>query len=100
LLRRLRILRASPWVRVLDLAWLVLTRLRTEIPVADRRRLAELLRGTKGNPRNLGAAEREEIRRIVAQVDFRDLAKEAALRQVPARGVGRVVRLARHVRRG
>jgi hypothetical protein len=44
----------------------------------ERRRAIELVRRGRGRPRNLGASEREELTTLVAKMDARGLAGEAA----------------------
>ena len=50
--------RAIPWGRVLAIAQVVLARVGEDISDKDRKKLASLVRKSKGNPRNLSPAER------------------------------------------
>lgn len=88
-LARLGLLRRTPYGRVIDVAWLVLTRLREDVPPAERTRLAEILRTNARNPRAITRADRDELRRILAHVDLRKIGRDAALRQVGLGGHGR-----------
>ena len=75
--------RRLPWFVFAELAWLVVQRVREDLPERDRRRALELLRASKGDPRRMTPLERGELRRIVSQVDVRGIAGEAARRQMP-----------------
>jgi len=85
-----RVLRRTPYGRLLDVGWLVLTRLREDVPPADRTRLAEILRRNARNPRAITARDRTDLRRILGHVDLKKIGRDAALRQVPfGRGLRR-----------
>ena len=81
-LARGRLMRATPYGRLIDLGWLVLTRLREDVPAADRSRLGQILRTNARNPRAITATDRAELRRILAHVDVKKIGREAAMRQV------------------
>ena len=81
-LARGRLMRATPYGRLIDLGWLVLSRLREDVPAADRTRLTQILRTNARNPRAITADDRAELRRIISHVDVKRLGREAALRQV------------------
>ncbi len=87
-LARGRMMRATPYGRLIDLGWLVLTRLREDVPAQDRARLTQILRTNARNPRAITASDRAELRRILAHVDFKKIGREAALRQTPFGGGG------------
>ncbi len=87
-LARGRLMRATPYGRLMDLGWLVLTRLREDVPAADRARLAAILRANARNPRGITATDRAELRRILSHVDVKKIGREAALRQTPFGGAG------------
>ncbi len=70
--------RAIPWARVFALAQIVYHRFDEDVPVNDRKRLGELLRVSKGDPRKLSAPERRELLRILRQVDLQRLGRELA----------------------
>jgi hypothetical protein len=48
------------------------------IPSAQRRRFAELVFATKGNPRKLSPTERSELRAIARELNLPGLARRAA----------------------
>jgi hypothetical protein len=70
--------RALPWLQIVTIARVVLTELGEDIPPRDRRRLAELVRRSKGDPRRLSTAERREVLRILRQVDVPRLSRAVA----------------------
>jgi hypothetical protein len=70
--------RALPWLQIVTIARVVLTELGEDIPPRDRRRLAELVRFSKGDPRRLSTAERREVLRILRQVDVPRLSRAVA----------------------
>jgi len=49
-----------------------------EIPPERRRRLRELLRQSKGDPRRLSPAQRDEMRELVRGLELARLARRAA----------------------
>ena len=71
-------LRALPWARILLIGRVVAERLADDVPPKDRKRLAELLRGSKADPRKLTAAERREILAILRQIDTKRLSAALA----------------------
>jgi hypothetical protein len=70
--------RAIPWARVFAIAQVVAHRVDEDVAVNDRRRVAELVRKSKGDPRKLSAAERRELLKILRQVDYRRLGRDIA----------------------
>jgi hypothetical protein len=78
-----RAVRATPYGRMLDLAWLVLTRLREDVPAHERTRLAEIVRTNARNPRGITPQDRADLRRILRHVDLKRIGRDAALRQSP-----------------
>ena len=84
-------LRALPWKRILAVARVVLERFAEDIPKKDRKRLATLLRKSKGDPRRLTTAERSEIVAIVRQVDVAKLGRDVTAMLALAR-TGRLLR--------
>ncbi len=87
-LARGRMLRATPYGRLIDLGWLVLNRLREDVSPEDRARLTRILRTNARNPRGITAGDRGELRRILSTVDIKRLGREAAVRQVSPFGPG------------
>jgi hypothetical protein len=70
--------RAIPWARILAVARVVLDRLAEDVPKKDRRRLGALVKKSKGDPRNLTAAERHEMLAILRRIDLTKLGKDLA----------------------
>ena len=87
-LARGRVMRATPYGRLIDLGWLVLTRLREDVPAQDRARLNQILKTNARNPRAITASDRAELRRILSHVDVKKIGREAAMRQVNPFGGG------------
>jgi hypothetical protein len=73
-LRRLPVLRL---LAVAEIAMLTRDHVQRLTP-AERHRAVELIRRGRGRPRNLGPTEREELTTLVAKMDARGLAGEAA----------------------
>ena len=76
-------MRLNPWMRALSVARVALTRLHHDIPKDDRRRLREVLRHARGNPRRLTPEHKADLQRILGGIDLRRLTKEATLAGVP-----------------
>ncbi len=70
--------RALPLARIMVIARVVLNRLEDDIPPQDRRRLGEIVRASKGDPRRLAPAERRDVARILRQVDLGKLGRQIA----------------------
>jgi hypothetical protein len=72
--------------RALPLTWLLVagqaalaTRRHLQLLEADeRRRLAEILRRSKGRPSNLGKRERDDLRRLVRKLELGRLGRDVA----------------------
>ncbi len=77
--------RAIPWARVFAVARIVVERVGSDVPAKDRKRVAALLKASKGDPRKLTANERRELLRILRQVDYRKLGREVAATAAAAR---------------
>jgi hypothetical protein len=79
-LSRLPLLRRLPIFRLLAIAEIALLARDHvgRLEPAERRRLVELVREGRGRGRNLPAAEREELARLVAKIDPRRFAGLAA----------------------
>jgi hypothetical protein len=69
-------LRAVPWRLVLEVATVVVTRFREDLPSGDRRRLTALVRKSKGDPRRLTSAERHELLEHLKRVDLQRLGRD------------------------
>jgi hypothetical protein len=70
--------KAIPWRLVVEVATLVYTRFRDDVPPKDRRRLGVLVRKSKGDPRRLTKAERRELLEILRRVDLQRLGRDVA----------------------
>jgi hypothetical protein len=68
--------KAIPWKLVLELATLLVSRFREDVPPKDRRRMTALVRKSKGDPRRLTAAERKELLGLVKRVDVQRLGRD------------------------
>ena len=70
--------RALPWARILVIARIVMARFGEDLSDADRRRLSAVLKATRGNPTRLTSAQRQDLVRILRQVDLGKLSREIA----------------------
>ncbi len=61
--------RALPWTLLLDLA-LALRHRWKELPERDQRELGRIVRKSKGRPGNLNQRDRNELKRIVKDLDL------------------------------
>jgi hypothetical protein len=69
-------LKAVPWKLVLEVATVVVTRFRDDLPPKERRRLTTLVRASKGDPRKLTAAERHELLELLRRLDVQRLGRD------------------------
>lgn len=94
LVSRLPGLRRLPVFRLLAIAEIAILARRhfEKLEPAERRRLVELVRTGKGRRRNLDAAEREELAKLVAKVEPRMFAGLAADKLSPVPLPQRIVR--------
>lgn len=67
-----------PWRLVLEVGTLVYTRFRDDVPPKDRRKLGQLVRKSKGDPRRLTKAERHELLEILRRLDVQRLGRDVA----------------------
>jgi hypothetical protein len=81
--------KAIPWRLVVEVATIVYTRFREDVPQKDRRRMGTLVRKSKGDPRRLTAAERRELLAMLRRVDVKRLGRDvsAAVSLRRARGL-------------
>jgi len=61
---------------VLARAGVVMGKRWTALSAKERARLASLVRGSRGRPRNLSARERNELRKLVRKLDLRGAGRE------------------------
>ena len=71
---KLSSLKKVPWLLVFELARLTHGHIMDRTSPADRRRVMDLVRRSKGDPRKLSARERDELRAIAQKVDAKQLA--------------------------
>jgi hypothetical protein len=81
---RLARVRAVPWLLVFEVARGVRSHVMDSLSPAERRRVGEILRRSKGNPTKITPREREELKRLAGKLDFRRLAQDLAPRVVGA----------------
>jgi hypothetical protein len=82
---RLGRLRAIPWLLLLEIARTVHSHVMDSLSPADRRRVTQILRKSKGNPVNVTPREREDLRRIAGKLDLKRLGTDIAPRVVTGR---------------
>ena len=75
--RRVDRLRAVPWLLIFEGLRLLRAHLDSLTP-KERKRVAEILRKSKGNPTNVTPAERAELRRLAGKLDMPRLARDLA----------------------
>ena len=75
---RLTRLRAVPWLRLFEVARGLHSHVMDTLSPAERRRVAQILRKSHGNPQNVTPKEREELRRIAGKLDFKRLGRDIA----------------------
>ena len=71
--------RAMPWLTTLDVLRATRAHWSEHLSAQDRKRLTELITKSHGRPGHLKPGERRDVRRLIAQLDLRALAKTAAL---------------------
>jgi len=77
---RLTRVRAVPWLLLFEVARGVRSHVMDTLSPAERRRVTEILRKSRGNPTNITPREREELKRLAGKLDFRRLAQDLAPR--------------------
>jgi hypothetical protein len=73
---RLGALRAFSWLALFDAARTTLAHLDDRLDARDRRRVAAIVKRTKGDPRALTAKEKSELRLIARQLELGRLARD------------------------
>jgi hypothetical protein len=71
-------IRTVPWLVLFELARTTKAHLDERLTDKDRRRVAEILRATKGDVRKLSDRERADLRRIAGRLDIPGLARSVA----------------------
>jgi hypothetical protein len=67
--------RTMPWLLLLETAWTVQRHLRENLDPDDRRRVADIARRTKGDPRQVTDRERADLKKIAGKVDLPGLGR-------------------------
>jgi hypothetical protein len=78
-------LRAIPWLLVFEVARSVQSHIMDTLSPAERRRVTQILRKSKGNPQNVTPREREELRRMAGKLDLKRLGQDVAPRVLASR---------------
>jgi hypothetical protein len=84
-LLRLARLRAVPWLLVFEVARGLHSHVMDSLSPAERRRVTQILRKSKGNPANVTPREREELRRLAGKLDLKRLGRDLAPRVIAGR---------------
>ena len=82
-------LRALPWLLLFEAARALHSHVMDDLSPRDRRRVAEILRSSHGNPLNVSSAQRNELRAIAAKFDVKGLGRDLvphAVRHARRRG--------------
>jgi hypothetical protein len=79
-------IRAVPWLLFFELARGVHSHVMDTLTPAERRRVTEILRKSRGNPMKVTPRERDELRRIAGNLDVKRLARDLAPRMLGGRG--------------
>ncbi len=79
-------LRSIPWLLVFEAARLTRGHVMEVTSPADRRRLAEILRTSKGMPQKLTERDRADLHQIASQLDLKRLLASIAPRVLAGRG--------------
>ena len=81
---RLTRLRAIPWLLLFEVARGVRSHVMDTLSPAERRRVTQILRSSRGNHTRVTAREREELRRMADKLDFKRLGRDLAPRVITA----------------
>jgi DNA-binding CsgD family transcriptional regulator len=74
-----------PWLLVFEIARGLHSHVMDTLSPTERRRVAQILRTSKGNPANVTPREREELRRLAGKLDLKRLGRDLAPRLVAGR---------------
>jgi hypothetical protein len=81
-------LRALPWLLLFEAARSVHSHVNENLSPRERRRVAEILRGSRGLPQNISRSDRDELKRIAKKLDPGQLARDIGPQLLRA-GAGR-----------
>jgi uncharacterized membrane protein len=68
--------RAIPWLLVFEAARTVRSHVMDSLSPKERRRVAEILRASHGNPMRVTEAQRKELRAIAGKLDVKKLGRD------------------------
>ncbi|MEA2298438.1 MAG: hypothetical protein QOF77_1374 [Solirubrobacteraceae bacterium] len=77
-------LRPTPWLLLYEVAT-VAHGVWRDLPSGDRQKLSRLAMKSRGLPANLTARERAEVKRILAKIDLKTVAREVLPKAVARR---------------
>ncbi|HVW18543.1 MAG TPA: hypothetical protein VHB30_09870 [Solirubrobacteraceae bacterium] len=83
---RLARFRAVPWLLLFELARVAKSHLDESLTGADRRRVLDIVRASKGDPRRLSRRERDDLRDIARKLDLARLVRDMAPAVMTGRG--------------
>jgi hypothetical protein len=69
-------LRALPWLVLFEAARAVHSHVGEHLSASDRHRVAEIVKGAKGDPRRVSARERNDLKAIARKLDLASLGRE------------------------
>ena len=72
--------RKVSWLLLFEVARLGYSHLQEVTSPEDRRRVMEIVRGSKGRPQNVSASDKDELRRIAGQLELGRFLRSAAPR--------------------
>ncbi len=73
---RLTRMRALPWLMLFELARVTKSHIDDNLSGHDRRRVADILKSSKGDPRRLTPRERDDLRDIAKRLDLSKLGRD------------------------
>ena len=84
-LTRFSRLRAVPWLLLFEVARGLHSHIMDTLSPAERRRVTQILRKSKGNPANVTPREREDLRRLAGKLDLKRFGQDVAPRVIASR---------------
>ena len=69
-------LKMLPWLLLFEAARVLRSHLTEHLTPQDRRRVIEIVRRSKGDPRRVTAQERKDLRAIAASLDLLELGRD------------------------
>ena len=74
--RKLTRVRAIPWLLLFEAARTVHSHVMDTLSQRDRRRVAEILRASRGNPMHVTPEQRDELKAIASKLDVKRLGRD------------------------